>query len=98
MCIRDRDNRPDSSPSSAALYQNVSPIWPAAAARCIVGWPSDLENALQRTLTVAVPSPPPLPLIPMWPRLPFDDPFVVTARDGTVFVCRLEVIEGEIRW
>jgi hypothetical protein len=34
----------------------------------------------------------------MWPRLPFDDPFVVTARDGTVFVCRLEVIEGEIRW
>ena len=34
----------------------------------------------------------------MYPRLPFDDQFVVTARDGTLFACRLEVIEGEIRW
>jgi hypothetical protein len=34
----------------------------------------------------------------MFPRLPFDDVFVVTARDGTLFACWLEVIEGEIRW
>ena len=34
----------------------------------------------------------------MYPRLPFDDVFVVTAHDGTLFACWLEVIEGEIRW
>ena len=34
----------------------------------------------------------------MYPRLPFDDTFVVAARDGTVFACWLEVIEHEIRW
>ena len=34
----------------------------------------------------------------MYPRLPFDDTFVVTARDGTPFACWLEVIENEIRW
>ena len=34
----------------------------------------------------------------VYPRLPFDDTFVVTARDGTLFACWLEVIENEIRW
>jgi hypothetical protein len=34
----------------------------------------------------------------MRPRLPFPDVFVVTARDGTVLACWLEVVEDKIRW
>ena len=34
----------------------------------------------------------------MRPRLPFADVFVVTARDGTVFACWLEIVEDKVRW
>jgi hypothetical protein len=34
----------------------------------------------------------------MRPRLPFADVFVVTARDGTVLACWLEVVEDKVRW
>ena len=34
----------------------------------------------------------------MRPRIPFAGVFVVTARDGTVFACWLEVVEDKVRW